>query len=63
MQLRPQKSTQRCNEPSFLLMNKTSVSSGDKIGQIKLILRFSSMNSFRASCSDAEREYMGPTRG
>ena len=25
--------------------------------------RFSSMNSFRTSCSDADREYIGPTRG
>ena len=29
---------------------------------IKPIFRFSSINSFRASCLDAEREYIGLTR-
>ena len=28
----------------------------------KSILRFSSMNSLRTSCSDTKREYIGPTR-
>jgi len=44
-------------------MNKTSIPCGDEVGWIKPILRFSSMNSFRASCSDAEREYIRPTGG
>ena len=61
--LRLRKSTQRCSEPSFFLTNKTGALCGDEIGQIKSVLRFSSMNSFRASCSDAEREYIGLTRG
>jgi len=61
--LRPRKSTQRHSEPSFFLTNKTGAPCGDEVGQIKPMLRFSSMNSFRASCSDAEREYMGPTGG
>ena len=30
---------------------------------MKPVLRFFSMNFFRASCSDAKREYIGPTRG
>ena len=38
-------------------MNKTGVLCGEEVGQIKPVLRFSSMNSLRASCSDAEREY------
>jgi len=65
MQLRPQKSTQRYSKLSFFLMNmnKTSVLYREEVGQIKSILRFFSMNSLRASCSDAEREYIGPTRG
>ena len=63
MQLSLQKSTQRYSEPSFFLMNKTSVPCGDEVGWMKPVLRFSSMNSFRASYSDAEREYIGPTRG
>jgi len=42
-------------------MNKTSAPYGDEVSWIKPILRFSSINFFRASCSDAEREYIGPT--
>jgi len=42
-------------------MNKTSAPCRDKVGHIKPVLRFSSINSFRASCSDAEREYIEPT--
>ena len=63
MQLRLWKSTQRYSEPSFFLTDKTSAPCRDKIGQMKLILRFSSMNSLRVFCSDAKREYIGPTRG
>jgi len=44
-------------------MNKTSTLCGDEVGQMKLILRFSSMDSLRASCSDAKREYIRPTGG
>jgi len=44
-------------------MNGTSTLYKDEIGWMKSILRFSSINSFKASCLDAEREYMGPTRG
>ena len=63
MQLRLQKLTQRCSELSLFLTNKTSAPCRDKIGQMKPILRFSSMNSLRASYSDAEREYMKLTEG
>ena len=63
IRLRLQKSTQRCSEPSFFLMNKTGAPCRDEVGQIKPVLRFSSMNSLRVSCSDAESEYIGPTRG
>ena len=63
MWLRLQKSTQRHSEPSFFLTNKTSTPYRDEVGRMKPILRFSSMNSFRAFCSDAEREYIGPTGG
>jgi len=44
-------------------MNKTGALYGNEVGQMKPVLRFSSMNSLRASCSDAEREYIEPTRG
>ena len=63
MQLRPQKLTQRYSESSFFLTNKTGALCREEVGQIKTMLRFSSINFLRASCSDAEREYMGPTRG
>jgi len=63
MWLSLQKLTQRCSEPSFFLTNKTGALCGDEVGQMKPVLRFSSMNFFRASCSDAEREYIEPTRG
>jgi len=63
MQLRPWKLTQRYSEPSFFLMNKTDVPCGNKVGQMKPILRFSLMNSLRASYLDAEREYIEPTGG
>jgi len=66
MWLRPQKSTQRYSKSSFFLTNKTSVPCGGEVGWMKPILRFSSMNSLRASCSNAEREYIeyiGPTGG
>ena len=53
--------TQRHSEPSFFLTNKTGALYGDEVGQMKPILRFFSMNFFRASCSDAKREYIGPT--
>jgi len=61
MQLRLQKSTQRYSELSFFLTNKTGISYREEISQIKLMLRFFSMNFLRASCLDAEREYIGPT--
>ena len=40
----------------FFLAKKTRVLCREKVGQMKLILRFSLMNSFRASCLDTERE-------
>jgi len=43
-------------------MNKTGALCGDEIGWMKPVLRFSSMNFFKASYSDAEREYIEPTR-
>jgi len=61
--LRPWKLTQRYSELSFFLMNRTSVPCREEVGQIKPVLRFFSMNSLRASCLDAKREYIGPTRG
>ena len=63
MRLRLWKSTQRYSELSFFLTDKTSALCRDKIGQMKLILRFSLMNSLRAFCSDVKREYIGPTGG
>ena len=60
MWLRPWKLTQRHSELSFFLTNKTNVPYEDEVGWMKLILRFFSMNSLRASCSDAKREYIGP---
>jgi len=63
MQLRPQKSTQKYSKPSFFLTNKTGIPYRDEVGWIKPVLRFSLINSLRASCSDAEREYIGPTGG
>ena len=62
MRLRLWKSTQRRSEPSFFLTNKTSALCRDEVGRMKPVFRFSSINSFRASCSDAKREYIGPTR-
>ena len=44
-------------------MNKTNTPYGDEVDQMKLILRFFSMNSLRASCLDAKREYIGLTGG
>ena len=63
MWLRLWKLIQRHSEPSFFLINKTSTPCRNEIGQIKPILRFFSMNFFKASCSDAERKYMGLTGG
>ena len=63
MQLKLQKLTQRCSELSLFLTNKTNAPYRDKIGQMKPILRFSSMNSLKASYSDAKREYMKLTGG
>ena len=63
MWLIPQKLTQRHSEPSFFLMNKTGVLCKDEVGQIKPMLRFSLMNFFRVSFSDAKKEYIGPIRG
>jgi len=54
---------QRHSEPSFFLTNKTSASYREKIGQMKSMLRFFSMNSLRASCLDAKREYIRLTKG
>ena len=61
MQLRLQKLSQRDSEPSFFLMNKTGTLCKEEVGQIKSVLRFSSMNFLRASCLDTEREYIEPT--
>ena len=63
MQLKLQKLIQRYSELSFFLMNKTSVLYEDEVGWMKPVLRFFLMNFLKASCLDAEREYMGPTRG
>ena len=63
MQLRLQKLTQRYSKVSFFLINKTGALCGDEVDQIKPVLRFSSINSFRASYSDTKREYIEPTRG
>jgi len=60
--VKTEKLTQRCSKPSFFLMNKTSVPYKEEVGWIKHILRFFLMNSLRASCLDAEREYIGPIR-
>jgi len=51
---------QRHSESSFFLINKTGVPYRDEVGKMKLVLRFSLMNSFRASY--AKREYIEPTR-
>jgi len=45
------------------LTNKTGTPCGEEVGQMKLVLRFSSMNFLRAFYLDAEREYIGPTGG
>ena len=42
-------------------MNKTSTLYREKVGQMKLILRFSLINPFRDFCSDAKSEYIEPT--
>jgi len=63
MWLRLQNSMQRYSEPSFFLINKTSTPYKEKVGWMKPVLRFFSINSLKASCSDAEREYIEPTRG
>jgi len=44
-------------------MNKIDAPYRDEVGLIKPVLRFSLMNSFRASYLDAEREYIGLTEG
>ena len=54
---------QRHSEPSLFLMNKISTPYRDEVAQMKPILRFSSMNSLRVSCSDTEREYIRSTEG
>ena len=58
MWLRPWKSTQRHSEPFFFLMSNISTPYDNEIGQMKLVLRFFSMNFLRASCLDAKREYI-----
>jgi len=63
MWLKLQKLTQRYSKLSFFLTNKTGIPCGGEVGWMKPILRFSSMNSLRVSCSNAEREYIGPTGG
>jgi len=50
-------------EPFFFLTNKTGTPYGDKIGWIKPMLRFFSINFFRASYLDVEREYIKLTGG
>jgi len=44
-------------------MNKTGAPCRKEVGWIKPILRFFLMNFLRVSCSNAEREYIGPTGG
>jgi len=44
-------------------MNKTDTPYGKEIGQMKPVLRFFAMNFLRAFYSNAEREYIRPTRG
>jgi len=63
MWLRLWKSTQRHSEPTFFLTNKTGALYREKVDQMKPVLRFFSINFLRASCLDAEREYIRPIRG
>ena len=51
------------SEPSFFLMNRTSIPYREEVGWIKPVLRFFSMNFLRVFCLDTEREYIGPTGG
>ena len=44
-------------------MNRTDTPYGEEIGQIKLVLKFFSINFLRAFYSNAEREYIRPIRG
>ncbi len=62
MWLRLWKLTQRHGKLYFFLTNKTGTSCGDEVGQIKLILRFFSMNFLKAFYLDTERKYIGLTR-
>jgi len=52
-----------CSEPSLFLTNKTGVLYSDEVSQMKSILRFFSMNFFKAFCLNTEREYIRPTGG
>ena len=45
----------------LFLMNRTSIPCEEEVGWMKPMLRFSSMNSLNAPCSDAERKYIEPT--
>ena len=48
---------------NFFLTNKTGAPYGEKFSWMKPMLKFSSINSLRVSCSDAKREYIRLTGG
>jgi len=54
--LSPRKSTQSQREPSFFFTNRTGALWDDNVEQMNLLVRFSSMNSFNASCSNLDNE-------
>ena len=56
MQLKLQKLIQRYNDLSFFLTKRIETLCREKVGQMKSVLRFFSMNSFLASCSNTERK-------
>ena len=58
-----QKFTQSRRDPSFFFMNRTGTPCGDNIEWMNPLVRFSSMNSFSASCSNLNKEQMVPTEG
>ena len=51
-----QKSTQSQRDPSFFFMNRTGTLCRDDIEWINPLVRFSSMNSFSASCLNLDKE-------
>ena len=54
--LSPRKSTQSWRELSFFFMNRTGALWDDDVKQMNPLVRFSSMNSFNASCSNLDNE-------